>query len=251
MHRDKYSSALFTYIRIFSFILKFPYDIKRYIYDFLENRYIVNMIFYTRITLLKIKPHLYISDLNNIKYLTNINREFIALNFKGIPFIIKGYNIVSKSIINENKLLESNKVSKSIVNKNNICYEKIYNYDTETFHLDNEKYNINLKQNKQNKLSKKKFLMKKNKENNKNFLDKKKKDRLASLEKKYSLIYKETKYFKSVYIDEDDEYEYQDYLIACDRYNYEYDSDYDYDYGYGYDDDDAFDRFFDSLDRYM
>jgi len=242
MHRDKYSSALFSYIRLFSFILKFPYDIKRYIYDFLENRHIGYMIFYTRITLLKIKPHLYILDINNIKYLTNINREFIALNFKGIPFIIKEYNIVSKSIINENKLLENNKVSKSIVNENNICYEKIYNYDTEIFHLDNEKYNINLKH---NKLSKKNFLMKKNKENNKNFLDKKKKDRLFSLEKKYSLIYKQTKYLKSVYIDEENEYKYQEYLIDCDRYDYDYDYD-DYD---SYDD--AFDRFFDSLDRYM
>ena len=239
MHRYKYSSALFTYIRLFSFILKFPYDIKRYIYDFLNNRIIGYMIFYTRINLLKIKPRLYILDINNIKYLTDINREFIALNFKGMPFIIKGYNI------NNNKLLDNNICNDSKLLESNICNEKVYNYDTETFHLDNEKYNINLKQNKQYKLSKKKFLMKKNKENNKVFLDKKKKDRLVSLKKKYSLIYKETKYFNSVYIDEDNEYEYQEYLIDCDRYDNDYDNDYDDSY------DDSFDRFFDSLDRYM
>lgn len=57
---DKYSSVLFTHIRISSFILQFPYDVKRYIYEFLENENIKKLIFYIRITLFTIKPNLYL-----------------------------------------------------------------------------------------------------------------------------------------------------------------------------------------------
>lgn len=150
MSKDTYSSALFTYIRFSSFILKFPNDIKKYIYEFLENKSIRSLIFYTRITNLTINPLLYLTNINNVKYLNSTNKEFIALHFNGTPFMINVYKPVSKFIINTNKLLE-----------NNICKKKACNYDKEIFHLNNEKYNMKLKK---NKLSKKKFLMKNNKE---------------------------------------------------------------------------------------
>jgi len=95
MFKKNYCSSLFVYLRLSSFISNLPYDMKRYIYKFLKNNEIGSMIYHTRLSLLTFKPSLYLLNNEDKKYLNNINKEYISLNFKGIPFIFKGYNTLN------------------------------------------------------------------------------------------------------------------------------------------------------------
>jgi len=212
MFKENYSLILFKFIRLSSFIFKLPNDVKKYIYEYLKIKDIKKFIFYTRISLLTIKPELYFSNIKKVKYIKQKDKEFIASYFSGKPFIINEYNKIYKNI-NEEKVLENYRIDKK--NK--------FDYDKEIFHLNNEKYYINLKS---KKLSKKKFLLKKLKENKKNIVDKKGKEISLTIKKKYALIFKESKYLNSVYIKEDDEFEFQEYLYL--RHQYENNNDYEY-----------------------
>ena len=175
----EYSSSLFVYLRLSSFISNLPYDMKRYIYEFLKNSEIGSMIYHTRLSLLNFKPSLYLLKNEDKKYLNNTNKEYISLNFKGIPFIFKGYNHMNFEYFikfpKENIKLEDDVLKKIIYKKDNN-----FNLDNENYCID-EKYCIYLKK---TKLSKKDYLLRNHKENKTIFLEKKKKKRLLTLKKK-------------------------------------------------------------------
>jgi len=259
MFKKNYSSSLFVYLRLSSFISNLPYDMKRYIYEFLKNNEIGRMIYHTRLSLLTLKPSLYLLNNEDKKYLNNINKEYISLNFKGIPFTFKGYNTMNfgyfikfpnkfsfeqsssknsslSTINNSDKFIVENIKLEYNLQKNSL--KKIICNNKNNFHLNNEKYSISLKK---KKLSKRDYLLRHNKENKKIEREKKKKDRLLTLKKKYSSNFKEIKYLFSVYINEDDEYKYQEYLINK-YYDECYDNYYD-DYLY-----DRYDRYYDRYD---
>ena len=260
MFKKKYSSSLFVYLRLSSFISNLPYDMKRYIYEFLKNNEIGSMIYHTRLSLISFKPSLYLLNNEDKKYLNNINKEYISLNFKGVPFTFKGYNTMNfgyfikfpnkiyfeHSSSENSALSKCNNSDKFIVKNIKLEYDLqknsvkkiICNNDRYNFHLNNEKYNITLKK---TKLSKKEYLLRNHKENKTIFLEKKKKNRLLTLKKKYSSNFKEIKYLSSSYINEDDEYEYQQYLTNK-YYDDCYDNYYD-DYLY-----DRYDRWYDRYD---
>ena len=219
MFKKNYCSSLFVYLRLSSFISNLPYDMKRYIYEFLKNSEIGSMIYHTRLSLLTFKPSLYLLNNEDKKYLNNINKDYIALNFKGLPFTFNGYKTIYNEYLIEFPNKENIKLEYAL--QKNSLKEIICNNDKNNFHLNNEKYSISLKK---NKLSKRDYLLRNHKENKTILVEKKKKNRLLTLKKKYSSDFKEIKYLPSVYINEDDEYNYQEYLT-----NKYYDDCYDYD----------------------
>lgn len=235
MLKNNYSSSLFVYLRLSSFLLNLPYDMKRYIYEFLENRTIRYLIYQTRLILITLKPSLYL--LNNIdkKYLNNLNKEYISLNFKGNPFTFIGchkslYIKYIKSTTNKKYI--TNTFNKENIETNcDLIKRNVYNYNNDIFNSNNEKYNISLSL-KTTKLSKKQFLLRKHKENKKKYLEIKKRKKRLTLKKKYSSYFKDIQYLSSIYINEDEEYEYLEYLINFDYYEYYY----DYYENYYYDD---------------
>jgi hypothetical protein len=211
MWKNNYSSSLLVYLRLSSFLLNIPYDIKRYIYEFLENRTINYMIYQTRLILLTNKPSLYLLNDIDKKYLNNINKQYISLNFKGNRFIFKKYLYESL------KYIPSSSNKKNITINSDLIKKNVCNYHNDIFHLNNEKYNIDIKT---TKLSKKQFLLRKHKENKKKFIEMKKIKRELTLKKKYSSYFKDIKYLSSIYINEDDEYDYQEYLIHLSNIDY-------------------------------
>lgn len=230
MEKYIYSGIVILYLKLASLLLNFPDDITRYINEFLENKIKRYLIYHTRLILLTINPSLYLLNYKERKYISNENLENISLNFKGIPFIFTEKNSCLE--YNQNYCVEQNTI------KNCNFIKKVYNYDKENFHSNNEKYNIDIKT---KKYSKKQFLLRKHKENKQIFLDKKKKNKQLTLKKKYSFNNKNEKYLSSIYINEYDEY--QENLIDlsnedCSEWTYNYYDDYSDDYSndYYYDD---------------
>ena len=170
MFKKNYCSSLFVYLRLSSFISNLPYDMKRYIYEFLKNSEIGSMIYHTRLSLLTFKPSLYLLNNEDKKYLNNTNKEYISLNFKGIPFTFKGCNTMNFEYFIKFSNKEDIKLEYDL--QKNSLKEIICKNDNNDFNLDNEKYCIHLKK---TKLSKKDYLLRNHKDNKIIFLEKKKK----------------------------------------------------------------------------
>jgi hypothetical protein len=119
MFKENYSLVLFKFIRLSSFILKLPNDVKRYIYEYLKIKAIKRFIFYTRISLLNLKPEYYFSNIKIVKYLKQKDKEYIASYFNGKLYIINEYKKVYKNII-----IEKESDEKRINNKFNLDYKK-------------------------------------------------------------------------------------------------------------------------------
>jgi hypothetical protein len=117
------------------------------------------MIYQTRLILLTIKPFLYLLNPSDKIYLNSINKENIALNFRGIKFTFK-------------------KPTKMYI-ENNTPIKENCNFIKKIYYEHN--YNINPKV---NKLSKKDYLLRKHKENKNKFLQMKEIKRQSTIGKK-------------------------------------------------------------------